>query len=189
MKQPYTCPQCDVVFNDYPCNERKFCSRKCYELGKRKQTLVDRTCNRCHKTKHIEDFSIRKKDGLTEPICKSCQVIRNRSYSRTIQGRLTWSRYAAKKRNLQWELTDEDYGDLIIKPCEYCGSDLNPSGCGLDRKCNDIGYCKDNVVPCCKICNVVKNDFFTYEEMLILAPALRSIHSKRKSDAISDAVL
>ena len=49
--------------------------------------------------------------------------------------------------------------------CHYCGDGLPPFGWGIDRKDSSKGYTTENCVPCCKVCNIMKNtlsykDFF-----------------------------
>jgi hypothetical protein len=73
----------------------------------------------------------------------------------------------AKLRNLIFDLTDEKAFEIMKEPCFYCGqidtrytryrqekAFLN----GLDRVENIIGYTVDNVVPCCKMCNLSKKN-------------------------------
>jgi len=54
---------------------------------------------------------------------------------------------------------DKDYFDTIIREkCYYCGYDNNDDRLmGIDRIDNDVGYTVDNAVPCCKMCNMMKN--------------------------------
>lgn len=75
----------------------------------------------------------------------------------------------AKRRNLSFDLTFEQFIDLSQKSCYYCG--IEPSTIrksdhdngdfiytGLDRKNSKLGYTLDNVVPCCFKCNRMKSD-------------------------------
>ena len=45
--------------------------------------------------------------------------------------------------------------------CYYCGS--TNSKIGVDRLNDDIGYEVDNIVPCCKACNFMKNELSCQE--------------------------
>lgn len=75
-------------------------------------------------------------------------------------------RYSAKKKGLDWALTDEQFFALIEQPCHYCGSPpqriakVSRNGeyiCnGVDRLDNAAGYTAENCVPCCRICNHAK---------------------------------
>jgi hypothetical protein len=103
-----------------------------------------------------------------------------------IRSKLPKERWASAKRraskyNEIWEISLEIFTILISQQCHYCGGPLNPTGCGLDRKDNNEGYKEINVVPCCRQCNIVKNSFFTYDEMNLLAPALEKIREKRNA--------
>lgn len=69
-----------------------------------------------------------------------------------------------KKQGTLCDLSEQWFIDNIsAQPCTYCGTTNRPIG--ADRIDNDKGHTKDNVVPCCKICNKVKNNIFTIEEM------------------------
>lgn len=75
----------------------------------------------------------------------------------------------AKRRGLPFSLPKEKAISLILSKCHYCGAPpanrFNTKryfgGClymGIDRIDNDRGYHEDNVVPCCKTCNLAKRD-------------------------------
>lgn len=77
------------------------------------------------------------------------------------------------------------------KTCHYCGSKLiwlervnhdvsKHVGTNLDRKDNTKGYSVENCVACCGECNLTKGDRYTYEEFMLLAPALKKIQRLRK---------
>lgn len=83
------------------------------------------------------------------------------------------TRRSAEYRDLSFGLTLESFGELIMQPCTYCGE--LPRGCrkmrvknrhaknrffcnGVDRVDSDRGYENDNCVPCCRRCNLAKND-------------------------------
>ncbi len=73
----------------------------------------------------------------------------------------------AKRRNIEWKLTDDQVLDIVKCDCHYCGQ--SPSNVqkghldggdfiynGLDRINSDKDYTIDNVVSCCFICNNAK---------------------------------
>ena len=75
----------------------------------------------------------------------------------------------AKKRGYSFELTKEQFKQIIIQPCIYCGSSLTQEKrakgnngtfkyTGIDRYNNNIGYTFKNSVPCCSKCNRIKTD-------------------------------
>ena len=61
----------------------------------------------------------------------------------------------------------EQHAQLVTMPCHYCAGLLNPTGSALDRVDNGRGYEPDNVVPCCTVCNVIKGQHLTHDEMAV----------------------
>jgi hypothetical protein len=85
---------------------------------------------------------------------------------------------------------DLSYEDFLVytktTTCHYCGEFIdweNNVRYNLDRKDNEKGYSKENCVVCCKFCNWLKGNKFTYEEFILLVPALRQIKEARKVKA------
>lgn len=85
----------------------------------------------------------------------------------------------AKNREIEFNLSFEDFLEFIDKDCVYCGqppfaifSRPNISTeqklyyNGIDRVNSSQGYFLENCVPCCEICNRAKNDM-PYEEFII----------------------
>ena len=62
----------------------------------------------------------------------------------------------AKRRNIPCNLSDEQIATIISKPCIYCGEQCSN---GIDRIDSMKGYEEGNVVPCCIICNKMKNNY------------------------------
>lgn len=86
----------------------------------------------------------------------------------------------AKRRNIYFDLDEKIFRILTSTKCHYCNAKPSkkygdnwkgyslPYICnGLDRKNNDEGYVINNVVPCCKQCNICKNTL-NYDEFLLL---------------------
>jgi len=80
----------------------------------------------------------------------------------------------AKKRGIEYNLTEKQFAKITQKNCYYCGAKPNNvtnnnvnSGeyiyNGIDRIDNSKGYTIDNVVPCCKTCNSAKGTLTTKE--------------------------
>jgi len=76
---------------------------------------------------------------------------------------------AAIKRNLKWELSLEDFLAITKQRCYYCNDE--PSNVekskhnngdfvysGVDRIDNYKGYVFGNCIPCCSVCNFMKNN-------------------------------
>jgi len=116
----------------------------------------------CGKEKIIKGNNLRL--GIT----KSCGCLKTFpsgiASMRALMGRY---RYIAKKRRLEFSLTQEQFVEMTQKDCQYCGAKpknvAKHFGCngnyiynGIDRIDSDKGYTIDNTVPCCKICNYAK---------------------------------
>jgi hypothetical protein len=80
----------------------------------------------------------------------------------------------AKGRDFSFELTKEQFSNLICKPCYYCG--IPPSNLkktkndsegllytGIDRVNPKLGYSITNCVPACSMCNRAKRDMTKQE--------------------------
>lgn len=74
----------------------------------------------------------------------------------------------ARRKKLDFDLSLDDFKNLISNNCYYCGT--KPTQLirqnvrhqtllmnGIDRKNPNDGYIKDNYVTCCKTCNYGKN--------------------------------
>jgi len=97
-----------------------------------------------------------------------------------------------KRKDCEVNITFNEFLDIIKNnKCHYCDSELiynehskvyginNSRAHQLDRKDNNVGYEKNNLVPCCWDCNRLKSDRFTYDEFIQLAPILKKIMKER----------
>jgi len=82
-------------------------------------------------------------------------------------GTLAGYKNSARKRNLVFELSWDEFIHMTSQNCFYCGSkpkqvysSSNNTGDyihnGIDRIDNSKGYTLENCVSCCKICNYAK---------------------------------
>lgn len=79
-------------------------------------------------------------------------------YRRTTQPRYSSLRNRCFKKQIEFDLTKEIFDFITRSPCLYCGKlDIN-GYVGIDRINNFKGYNLDNCVPCCKYCNISKNN-------------------------------
>lgn len=78
-------------------------------------------------------------------------------------------KYKAKKAGRVFQITEGQFLKIADKPCFYCGSppanvNRSPHACGdfvysgMDRVDTRKGYTIANVVPCCRKCNLSKNN-------------------------------
>lgn len=91
--------------------------------------------------------------------------LRKRTYP---QKRLSSLKSQAKKRGLEFDLSLDTFINEISKPCIYCNNLLGEksvTASGLDRKDNSKGYVSDNICSCCWICNSIKGEHLSFQEM------------------------
>lgn len=87
----------------------------------------------------------------------------------------------AKERKLAVDVSYEDFLEYIKQNhCHYCGADIkwdayrrSTQAYNLDRKDNEGGYLKSNIVVACTRCNKAKSNHFSYEEWLVLTASRR----------------
>jgi hypothetical protein len=146
----------------------------------------------CGKEKEINGSSLRK--GSTKSCgCLQKEVASNNGYEdRTLSAfNVLYGNYehGAKNRNLEFNLTKEQFGTLTKQICFYCGFEPNQiSKCntgiyvynGIDRLDNNIGYEIDNCVPCCGYCNAMKRAH-TQEEFM---NKVKSIYDNLKNKGL-----
>jgi hypothetical protein len=104
--------------------------------------------------------------------------------------------YGAQTRTIEFSLSVEEFRSITSLPCFYCNklpSQISRASSkkhtaeavknseyiynGIDRVDNKLGYTADNVVPCCKRCNDVKNDATLLEILHIHAGLQRFIQN------------
>lgn len=78
--------------------------------------------------------------------------------------------YSAGKKKIPFTISLDQFTEITSRECHYCGNlptnyALDPYGRqglfvynGLDRVNNKDGYEISNLVACCRICNIAKND-------------------------------
>ena len=125
---------------------------------------TEKYCGGCDRIRNISEFSFRGEEGkkhLRRSRCVHCVRGWKRKHQRkrdaTPEGRFDIYQRSAKKRNIQFELTLDEFKRISSNLCYYCcafkeGADYS----GIDRVNSDIGYCLTNIVPCCTICNYLK---------------------------------
>lgn len=73
----------------------------------------------------------------------------------------------AKRRNIEFSISLDEFKNLISQSCYYCGEHPNHISKtkfssykynGLDRLDSSKGYIKENIVTCCGVCNTMKMD-------------------------------
>jgi hypothetical protein len=104
-------------------------------------------CEKCYKQmKDVESRRIREERNYNEERKNNI----DKHYREYKKGAIV--------RNLWFELSLEEFQELVNLPCFYCNSYNSNEAIGIDRLYSDIGYCIKNCVSCCKTCNMMKND-------------------------------
>ena len=66
-----------------------------------------------------------------------------------------WRYYKKRIEKKGGNIKEADFFYITNADCFYCGI---PKSGGIDRLINDIGYFHNNCVPCCSLCNYMKNE-------------------------------
>jgi hypothetical protein len=115
-------------------------------------------CSLCGKLQSIANFGRDKytKDKVHQK-CLACR----RSEKHKLSKRFSEYKTNAKRRNLVFNVSIDEFKVITSKKCKYCGkysgSYNGEPFCGLDRLNSKIGYIIGNVVPCCPMCNYMKH--------------------------------
>ena len=152
-------------------------------------------CDRPHSAKgycvkHYKQKVYRKQPQviLKNKSYKSSNTLRKKRRShnsllgKTKQG--SWSdifsqaKRSARLREIPWEINIEDYKNITLKDCFYCGCSLQyETGVGLDRVDNYKGYTLDNTLPCCSTCNKIRGNYLSVDEAKIAIQSIKKYRS------------
>ena len=121
--------------------------RKFNDLGQ----LTHKKCFRCGEWLTLDRFwkNATQKDGYSNE-CIHC-------YNSAKENRYNIYKKGAKKRNLDFQLSKEEFYAFTFQPCYYCGELQEYNG--IDRIDSNQGYLNYNCVPCCEKCNKMKLDY------------------------------
>lgn len=75
--------------------------------------------------------------------------------------------------------TDWFIENVLKSKCTYCD---DTSNLGCDRIYNTKPHTKENVIPCCYICNTSRNNHFTVEEFKLIGKVIKDIKTKRNEE-------
>lgn len=153
--------------------------------GPYRRTIWVFPCNSCGKEMRKQKSALTTHKGK----CNSCTKRLNHPYQSTYNGMLRSIKSTNKRfnRELPVELTFEDFLEYTeLKTCHYCSGEVvwreyRPGPYNLDRKDNNLGYHKGNLVVCCFECNHKKNRFYSYDEFVLISELLKV--SKSMTDA------
>ena len=150
--------------------------------------MNDRGWNGIDRTDNTGDYTINN----TTPCCKICNVMKyvntefdfinyckniyenhpcnNIFENPQLVKHNTFNGYknSARVRGIEFELTENDFNDILLKKCFYCNNTNLSNQIGIDRLINDQSYNIYNIVPCCKVCNRMKhiNNYIPFIEKI-----------------------
>ena len=148
---------------------------------------MSKQCSKCKEIKPFSEFSQSnptKKDGHNS-WCKQCCRDSSKRARETASGVYSASKGQWRHRERKpFTMEREEFVEWYENQeqiCVYCGLTVEETHLvddpildvsdrlTIDCKDNYTGYTIDNIVLACRRCNNIKNDFFTYEEMLLIA--------------------
>jgi hypothetical protein len=156
--------------------------------GIRYRTSIEFTCSNCSDPT-FRYHAVCDINDLKTTLCEICRKEKHQKNLRLKPFETKYNRlvYNAKRRNLDCGLTYQDYLCYTYQSCHYCNEKIpwepynDPDRNSLDRMDNTKGYFKENCVVSCFSCNEMKSNKYTYEEFMLLSPALKQIQQNRKN--------
>lgn len=152
-----------------------------YELPEKYLDLVEfskethkfcKTCETVQLRSHFTNDKSKKDHKRAK--CKSCQrayrasdkgkqarLKSDRKYQAKPSSRFAKYVRSAAERGYKFLLTFEQFMVFWKEPCTHCGDAIETIG--LDRVDSSKPYQRDNVEPCCRICNSMKSDTNTLD--------------------------
>lgn len=102
-----------------------------------------------------------------------------REYKKSLKCRFADYRKSARVRKIQFTLLIEDLGNMVGKECYYCGEPFDIIR--IDRLDSNGSYSKENIVPCCKICNSMKW-YYSEQEFITQCQKVTQKYATRDED-------
>lgn len=89
---------------------------------------------------------------------KEIAEIKYPSSNRLLNQKISKYTHLSKRKGkiVKSQLTKDEVSKLLTSNCYYCGK---PIAMGIDRIDSNKDYTIDNCVPCCGMCNIMKNKF------------------------------
>jgi len=125
-------------------------------------------CKRCDN--RYKSMSLKRAARIDSALPCPHWFVRHRKMDKLRQMRLN-------DRARGWDtMSKDEFDDITSRPCLYCGV---TDRIGIDRIDNSKGHSADNALPCCGMCNAVRNSTFTVDEMKVLGAAIARIRDRR----------
>jgi hypothetical protein len=131
-------------------NERKekglctMCGKELEKLTKGIKENFLQKCAACYSTmRKVEDKRVRD---------------RNYAFEKKINPMKHFREYAdsAAKKNVEFNISVDEFTNIVTKPCYYCKKYDETEVIGIDRIDSFKGYATGNILPACEICNSMK---------------------------------
>jgi len=142
-------------------------------VGKKSKTAFKCICD-CGTEKIVFTYALTKKPN---PV-RSCGCREHeRGYAEPIHRLYAYAKNRTFAHKKEFTLSFDEFSKLSLSDCNYCGKSpsnkYNPglkNGIillynGIDRADSSKGYVSGNCVPCCFVCNTMKNAL-TYEQFI-----------------------
>jgi 5-methylcytosine-specific restriction endonuclease McrA len=133
-----------------------------------------RVANKAYYDTHFDEISKRRKTWRLKH--GEYLNLKMKEYYSTSMGRYSKTKTSAKKREILFLMTPDEFipwYESTPKYCFYCGATFTKGQQmtkeTIDRVDNAKPYTIDNIVLCCGKCNAVKGSWFTKEQMIEIA--------------------
>lgn len=167
------------------------------EPTKQKQWNYIFLCKFCNKEIKVRKYEVKysmgscKKCADLEKLKKAVPLAKKINTKQDYLALFNSFKQHAKKEGKSFSLTFDEFLKFTkINNCGYCNLEIKWAKnalwrtgykYNLDRKDNNIGYTEENCFPCCKDCNYIKGNRFTFDEFMLLSPILTNIQNNRKN--------
>ena len=163
----YTFSKCNECLENERIKDKKNRDNVIY-LNSQLESNV-KNCSVCCKQYDIAEFKGIKPNTETKT-CSSCReqnqkqdkrrdkIHRNLLVKKNINQSFRSYTKEAKRRNIEFNLSKDNFFDIIKNNCYYCGEmNQEKKFNGIDRMDSSVGYLLENCVSCCSLCNYLKN--------------------------------
>ena len=161
-----------MINNCLHCNQEFTIDKRNYEIHK----FCCKDCGKKHwRRSNSERYKatthVYNQKRRADPEFRKKESERATAYYQTPKGRFNMYRSGARERNLEFNLTFDQFLMFWNSQCDYCGLEIE--GVGIDRTDNSLGYSVENCVSCCPTCNNMKkalpqNEFIKQCERITL---------------------
>lgn len=149
--------------------------------------MKTRICKVCGEEKPEDEFMYKnkRKGRGRNNLCRECSVQRLVEWQEThpLKVHHTALKSRAKRKGVKFSLSYDEFADWYaaqeryddIPTCFYCGRQLDfehatqLNGATIDRLDTTLGYSANNMVFCCRRCNVMKGNWLYDGQMLEIA--------------------